>query len=312
MRKLPPLAALRAFEAAARHMSFLKAAEELNVTPTAISHQIKLLEAVIGAPLFRRRPRPLALTEIGLTLYPVFRDGFDRFAAVIAKANVSHSHRALVVATTSAFASKWLMPRLGHFQNASGGCELEIEASENIVNLHTGGADVAIRYQQLPSPDLECYALVQDHYLPLAAPSLLKKYRPVKRPSDLSVLPLIHFKWKRNVPDAPGWQRWINEARQRDAAVGAMDARRGQKFSESTLAIEAALAGQGVVLASDVDVADEIARKHLVPVIDLSLAGLTYFLTFVPESPRHAACLTLLNWLRVEMARHRFIQSKVA
>src|SRR5262245_48179554 len=116
MRRLPPLNALRAFESAARHLSFRHAATELGVTPTAVSHQIRLLEEVCGQPLFRRRPRPLQLTAAGEQLFPVLRDGFDTFAKVLANLSLSLANQALRVTTPNAFASRWLVPRLPNWQ----------------------------------------------------------------------------------------------------------------------------------------------------------------------------------------------------
>lgn len=312
MRRLPPLATLRAFEAAARHLSFQAAAAELFVTPTAISHQIKLLEDVVGAPLFRRRPRPLALTEVGVLLYPVFRDGFDRFAAALDRVRAVHHGRPLIVSTTSAFAAKWLMPRLDAFQALPDGFALEIDASERPVDLHAGEIDVAIRYQRLPPRDLAVTPLIQDHYLPVASPALLARCGPVARPSDLARLPLIHFRWKTSDPHAPTWARWVAEARGIDPAAAALDVERGQRFSDSVLAIDAALAGQGAVLASDVDVAADLAAGRLVPLTGVALASLTYFLLVLPGHPRRAQAETLATWLRTELAAERFIESRVA
>jgi LysR family glycine cleavage system transcriptional activator len=255
MRRLPPLAALRAFEAAARHLSFLEASRELHVTPTAISHQIKLLEDIVGAPLFRRRPRPLALTEAGASLYPVLRTGFDAFSAAIGQLRDSHRDRPLTVTTTTAFAGKWLMPGLAAFQDAEGGGALEIDASEGVKDLRAGEADVAIRYQRLPAKDLECHPLIRDHYVPVASPALLRRQAIIERPGDLKKMPLIHFRWKRADPHAPSWGRRVAEARRIDPSVASIDVNGGQRYSEAGMAIDAALAGQGVALASDVDVA---------------------------------------------------------
>src|SRR5712672_2020308 len=126
MNKLPPLIELRAFDAAARHLSFKKAAAELGVTPTAISHQIRLLERYCGQPLFRRRPRPLSLTEAGARLFPVIRDGLEAFG--------------------NAFASRWLVPRLPRWRKVRPDAPLEVIGTDGILDLHAGDADVAIRY----------------------------------------------------------------------------------------------------------------------------------------------------------------------
>lgn len=310
MRRLPPLATLRAFEAAARHLSFKKAADELLVTATAISHQIKLLEDVLGVALFRRHPRPLTLTEEGKKLYPVFRDGFDRFAAALQQVRAIDADRPLVVSTTTSFAGKWLMPRLAAFRESPGGCALEIDASESVVDLHAGEVDVAIRYQRLPPADLICRPLIQDHYLPVAAPALLQRLGPIHGPSDLARFPLIHFRWKRNDPHAPTWARWRAEAREVDPHAANLDVGQGQRFSEVGLAIEAAIAGQGVALVSDVDVADEVEKGRLVAVTDVALESLTYFLVMLPEHPRRETGAALADWLSAELSAQRFVRSR--
>ena len=145
MRRLPPLASLRAFEAAARHLSFRQAAAELGVTPTAISHQIKLLEETCGQPLFRRRPQPLRLTEVGQELFPVLRDGLDAFAIAFASASNRSERRPLRVTTPNAFASRWLIPRLPQWRAVHPDIPLQVIGSDAIMDLRAGEADVAIR-----------------------------------------------------------------------------------------------------------------------------------------------------------------------
>src|SRR5690349_13623033 len=154
MRSLPPLTALRAFEAAARHMSFKAAADELRLTPTAVSHQIRSLEALCGRPLFRRRPRPIALTDGGARLFPVIRDGLDQFAEAVAAIREEANHRPLRVTTTNAFASRWLVQRLPMWRAAHPETALEVIGTDAVVNLRAGDADLAIRYVHASPPDL--------------------------------------------------------------------------------------------------------------------------------------------------------------
>src|SRR6266545_1620567 len=143
MNKLPPLIELRAFDAAARHVSFKKAAAELGVTPTAISHQIRLLERYCGRALFRRQPRPLSLTEAGARLFPVIRDGLEAFATAIATVKRDGAKQSLRVTTTNAFASRWLVPRLSRWRRAN--VPLEVIGTDAVLDLGAGDADVAIR-----------------------------------------------------------------------------------------------------------------------------------------------------------------------
>src|SRR3954470_21477120 len=155
MNKLPPLIELRAFDAAARHLSFKKAAAELGVTPTAISHQIRLLERYCGRALFRRRPRPLSLTEAGARLFPIIRDGLGAFSAAIATIQRDRDKQRLRVTTTNAFASRWLVPRLPRWRKVRPNAPLEVIGTDGILDLHAGDADVAIRYaRRLPTDGL--------------------------------------------------------------------------------------------------------------------------------------------------------------
>ena len=301
MRRLPPLNALRAFEAAARHLSFAKAAEELAVTPTAISHQIRLLEEITGQALFRRRPRPITLTEAGACLFPVLRDGFDRFAVTVAGLRAEADHSPLVVATTTAFASRWLVPRLARLK-ADIDLGLEIDASEGVANLRAGPADFAIRYRRTPVPDLECRELARDRFIPVLSPALLAQGPAITRLADLAGHTLIHFRWKRPDLDPPTWARLITELRATNPEAAAIDPTRGLRVSEEPHAIEAALAGQGVALVSDVLVQRELAQGMLVRPLDVSIEGLVYYVVYLVDAPRRSAIESFLLWARDEIA----------
>ena len=301
MRRLPPLNALRAFEAAARHMSFAKAADELAVTPTAISHQIRLLEEITGQALFRRRPRPITLTEAGTCLFPVLRDGFDRFAATVAGLRADADHSPLVVSTTTAFASRWLVPRLAKLKSDID-LDLEIDASETVANLRSGTADFAVRYRRTPVPDLECQELARDRFVPVISPALLAQGPPITSPADLAGHTLIHFRWKRPDLDPPTWERFVTEQRATDPDVAAIDTTKGLRFSEEPHAIEAALAGQGIALVSDVLVHRELAQGTLVRPLDVSIEGLVFYVAYLAEAPRRGAIESFLLWARDEVA----------
>ena len=145
MNKLPPLIELRAFDAAARHLSFKQAAAELGVTPTAISHQIRLLERYCGRALFRRRPRPLTLTEAGARLFPIIRDGLESFVIAVAAVKGDGDRQPLRVTTTNAFASRWLVPRLPRWRKLRPKAPLDVIGTDGILDLRAGDADVGIR-----------------------------------------------------------------------------------------------------------------------------------------------------------------------
>src|SRR5215475_2511460 len=175
MHKLPPLIELRAFEAAARHVSFKKAAAELGVTPTAISHQIRLLEQYCGRALFRRRPRPLSLTDAGARLFPVVRDGLEAFATVLGKIRRKDDRQALRITTTNAFAARWLVPRLPRWRRQRPGAPLEIIGTDSVLDVPAGDADMAIRYATSRQPPRDGVAeeFLSDTYWAVCSPDLL-------------------------------------------------------------------------------------------------------------------------------------------
>jgi LysR family transcriptional regulator, glycine cleavage system transcriptional activator len=168
MKKLPPLIELRAFDAAARHLSFKRAAVELGVTPTAISHQIRLLERYCGRPLFRRRLRPLSLTEAGIRLFPVISEGLEAFATAIAAVKRDSDKQPLRVTTTNAFASRWLVPRLPRWRKARHDTPLDVIGTDGVLDLHAGDADVAIRYAHASPTDGIADEFLSDTFGPSA------------------------------------------------------------------------------------------------------------------------------------------------
>ena len=170
MRNLPPLIELRAFEAAARHLSFKAAAAELGVTPTAISHQIKLLEQYCGQSLFRRRPRPLTLTSAGEQLFPVVREGFVAFAEALSTVRSGQANRRLRLTATNAFAARWLVPRLPKWHEAHPRLKLEIVGTDAVLDLKAGEADISIRNARLSPRDGPSIELMRDTFQAVASP----------------------------------------------------------------------------------------------------------------------------------------------
>lgn len=298
MRKLPPLGSLRAFEAAARHMSFQKAAAELGVTPTAISHQIRLLERICGRALFQRRPRPIALTSAGARLFPIVRDGLDAFAAGVAGVAAERERRPLRVTTTNAFAGLWLVPRLPLWREVHPGVALEVIGTDAVLDLHADEADVAIRYAHSAPPDLVAHELLRDRFFPVCSPALLAAGNPIRHPIDLAQHTLIHFFWSPADSYAPTWQRWLAMARISDPEVPEVDEIGKLNFREELHAIEAVIAGQGIAVCSDVLVARELQSGVLVKALDLSLPGLVFYLVHVPDHPQQWIIEAFAAWLR--------------
>src|SRR5215813_13659361 len=195
MRPLPPLAQFRAFEAAARHLSFKAAADELAVTPTATSHQIKLLEGYCERPLFQRRPRPLTLTETGARLFPVIRKGLDSFADALSAVHELPLQRFLKVTTTNAFASRWLVPRLPLWREVHPGISLEIIGTDRVLNLEGGECDIAIRWTSNPPAGFAVKELFRSKFLVVCSPSALPEGKPLGGYDELRFHTVIHWYW---------------------------------------------------------------------------------------------------------------------
>jgi LysR family glycine cleavage system transcriptional activator len=298
MRRLPPLGALRAFEAAARHGNFARAATELGVTPTAISHQVRALEAACGQALFRRRPRPIALTAAGARLLPILTAGFDAFAEAIATLRPSRPAPPLRVTTPNAFAGQWLVPRLPRWREAHPTIALELIGTNAVLDLRAGEADVAIRYARAPPAEGIARQILRDTYRPVCSPALLTDGRPCVRAAELLRFPLIHFDWTRTDPDAPSWARWLALARvaEPDSPLG--EALCHLSFREELHAIDAVIAGQGIAICSDVVVARHLQSGALVQAHTLTLPGYGFFVTWRADHPSDALIEGFAAWLR--------------
>ncbi|MBL6458766.1 LysR family transcriptional regulator [Belnapia sp. T6] len=297
-RTLPPLGALRAFEAAARHMSFQAAATELGVTPTAVSHQVRALEIACGRPLFRRRPRPLTLTEAGERLFPVLQAGFDGFAAAVSALREADDRRPLRVTTTNAFAHRWLVPRLYAWREARPDIPLEVIGTDAALDLHAGEADLTIRYARAAPPGLVAREILRDVFWPMASPALLARGTPIRRPADLLQHPLIHMGWGEGMPDAPTWRRWLAEARRIDPGISEVGNAGELHFREELHAIEAVVAGQGIAVCSDVLAARELQNGDIVRAFGLALPGFGFYLAHLPDHPRRSVIDVFTEWVR--------------
>ena len=296
MNTLPPLIELRAFDAAARHLSFKKAAAELGVTPTAISHQIRLLERYCGRALFRRRPRPLSLTEAGARLFPVIRDGLEAFAAAIAVVKREGDKQPLRVTTTNAFASRWLVPRLSRWRKERSGAPLDVIGTDSVLDLHAGDADVAIRYTRSAPTDGIAEEFLSDNFWPVCVPELLSS--GLRRAADLRKYVLVHCYWSPSDLEAPTWQRWLAVARGKWRDVPELKDMDHLSFREELHAIEAVIAGQGIGIFSNVLVAHELAVGTLVKAFNLSLPGYHFYLVRTRNHPREKTIQAFSTWLQ--------------
>lgn len=297
MRTLPPLTALRAFEAAARRLSFKEAADELGLTPTAISHQVRLLERFCGSALFRRRPRPLALTAQGAQLYPAVRDGFDRFAEGLAAARTGGEGR-LRVTATNAFAARRLVPCLPSWLAAHPGLGLEIVGTDAVVDLDAGDADVAIRYARTPPPGYAAAELARDTYLVVASPKLVGSRPLPLSPQELAAFPLIDAQWPSDAPNPPMWKEWVAVARAAGLDVPDLGRRVALRFQEDLHGIEATLAGQGIAICSDILIEAALADGSLLRVSPISLRGYGFYSIHRLGHPKAATIGAFDRWVR--------------
>lgn len=292
MRRLPPLSSLRAFEAAARHQSFKKAAEELGVTPTAISHQIRSLEDILGRPLFERLTRKVVMTESARQLFPPLQQGFDLFATAVERVTAEPERAAVVVTTTTAFAAHWLVPRLSAFRQEQA-VTLSVLASDDLVSLEAGKADLALRLLSESEAPREGELLLRDRFAPLASPSL-----NISDPERLESVPLIRFDWRHFAPNRPDWSKWLEAA-----GLGHLRVEPRLHFNEESHALQAAIAGQGVALMS-LTLADEALRRGLlVRPFATTIPGQSYYLLRARKRSTNARVDAVEDWLREEAAR---------
>ena len=295
-RRLPPLNALRAFEAAARHLSISKAAEELNVTPAAVSHQVKALEETLDLPLFRRLNRALMLTDPGHMLLPGLRDGFDALAQAVARIEAEQDHATLTVSVGPSLAAKWLVPRLDRFRRACPDIDLRIDATDRVVDFAREDADVGIRYGVGDYPGLRTEHLFTDEMVPVCSVKLCKGTPPLREPCDLKDHTLLHVDWDTHKESATNWHMWLLAA-----GVTDVDANRGPRFSQDSMAVQAAVEGHGVALIGSHLVADDLALSRLVRPFDLSLPSAFAVYVVAPESSMsHPKVAAFFDWILQE------------
>lgn len=275
-------------------MSFKDAAAELGVTPTAVSHQIRALELFCGRSLFRRRPRPLTLTEAGVALFPVIRDGLDGFAAVVDAIRTESERKPLKVTATNAFASRWLVPRLPDWRRKHPEIALDVMGTPAVVDLRSGGADVALRYMAKPPGGLVAHELLRDRFVLLASPQLVPEGAG-RAETDLAQYTVVESVWSS--PTAPTWPRWLAMARKADPGFPEIGDSR-LSFDEELNAIDALVSGQGIGICSDVLVARELASGTLVQLCEFAMPGLGLYCAYLPDHPRRSEIEIFLAWVR--------------
>lgn len=298
MRRLPPLHSIRAFEAAARHLSFNRAAEELHVTPSAVSHQIRTLEEHLGVKLFDRLTRRVVLTRDGQAFLPAVRGALDQIGAAAERIQSNRDDGSLTVQASPNFATEWLVPRLLGFQAEHPDIEVKLMTTRG----HDGmrfdfeQVDLAIWYGKGSWPDVDCEWLMREELVPVCSPDLLRGERPLRSPQDLREATLIHVLIRIGQ-----WRNWLDAA-----GVEGIDPERGPKFQNTPLALEAAMAGIGVAIANRAFVVDHLCDGRLVIPFDHDLStDSAYYLIYPKQGPQRRSAIAFREWIRDVLASER-------
>jgi len=304
-RPLPPLNALRAFEATARHLSFSKAADELHVTPAALSHQIRGLEDLLGLKLFVRRARSIELTEAARLIHPGIRTGFESMRVAIDQLDQDRRDRVLVVSSTPGLTAKWLVPRLYRFLEKHPDIDTRITASVGYANFTSDGVDIGIRLTSGAHPDLYVEKLSDEWLLPLCSPRLLEADPPLLRPADLPRFNLIQIDLPGVVPT---WADWMELA-----GIDGIDTRRGLRLNVADHALDAASEGAGVVLGYKLVASHDIGLGRLVAPFgpEIPLPGRSYFFVCPKGQEKRPAIKAFRDWVFAEIGETHALLKRV-
>ncbi|WP_292119900.1 LysR substrate-binding domain-containing protein, partial [Mesorhizobium sp.] len=286
-RLLPGTRALRTFEAAARHLNFTRAADELGLTPAAVSHQIKEIEDQLDLVLFTRTSRSIRLTEAGSLLHDASIDALDLLNRAVSRARKMTRGTALLKVTLDAqFATKWLMRRVDDFRRQKPGIELRFDITYDVRDFERDDVDIGIRFGTGKYPGLCAHRLFENIIIPVCSPALLASGPPLKEPRDLFNHTLAHIEWSRQGVTWPNWSMWMQAA-----GVDDFDDSRTLVFGSSTDATQAALDGNAVALADFAMVANDLSQGRLVRPFELGIKvapEFAYFLVY-PEAAKDDA-----------------------
>ncbi len=296
-RRIYPLNALRAFEAAGRHLSFVKAADELHVTPAAISHQVKGLEDFLGVLLFRRLTRGLLLSDVGQLFLPELREGFMRLDRAVERVRESDARGPLMISVAPVFAVKWLAPRLERFSAAYPDIDVRISTSLAVIDFQRDSFEAAIRLGRGKYPGLESTKLFDESVTPMCSPRLLDSEYPISAAEDLRYHVLLHDDSLDFDAAAPKWNSWLKAA-----GVTTVDASRGPHFSHPDHSLQAAIDGAGVVLGWRYLATADLAAGRLVAPFELVLPmGLGFYLVCPEAHADRPKVVIFREWLLQEM-----------
>ena len=288
--RLPSLNGLRAFEAAARHLSFTRAASELNVTQTAISHQIRRLEQELGVRLFVRQNRALELTAEARDYLPGIRAAFNDLRLATDRLLRRGNDNVLTVSTLASFAAKWLLPRLSNFQDLHSGIDVRITTSTSLLDFRDGNVDAGIRYGRGHWPGLRADWLMADEVFPVCSPALLTGKHPLRRPEDLRDHVLLHT----SNTGSDDWRQWLTAA----GLPSDISQQRGLTFDLIFMTVQAAIDGAGVAMGRTTYVRDDIAKGRLVVPFTIALPADAGFYLVSPDGRADPPKLTAFrDWL---------------
>lgn len=289
------LNALRAFEAAARRLSFAAAASELNVTPSAISQQIRTLEEYLDTPLFIRSKVGITLTPQAQDAYPAIRDGLEQLTLGFERLRFSHQDRLVTLTAPPSFASQWLLPRIDRFRERHPDLEIRLDVSDRLADFAAEGIDIGVRYGLGGYAGLASDRLLVEHVVPVCSPKLL----PAAAPADktwLARLTLIHDATSAFDPTFPTWKQWLHARGMHD-----VDATSGLRINSSLLAIQAAIEGQGIALARTVIAERDVRAGRLVtPFSPPEPTRCAYYVVHPPRALTHAKVRAVRDWLFAE------------
>lgn len=292
---LPPLNAIRAFEAAARNGSYVGAAEELGVSPAAVSQQVKNLEDHLGKRLFRRYNNRIALTDAGQTIFTGASDALQSIAALTEQVVSGRARSRLVISSVPSMAERWMVPRLAQYRARVANFRFEMRSEEDLVDFTRYEIDLRLSYGLNHYPDMVSIPLMQDEVVPMCSPAYLARNPDANRPGLVNVPDddLIHTNWGPSFVSHPTWRIWL-------AAQARMpDEGRGYRVGSSSLALDLAVSGIGVALGQREMGADDLAAGRLVVLDERPLPlGHAYCLVYPPAKARKAGLIDLANWLR--------------
>lgn len=301
-RLLPGTRALRTLEAAARHLNFTRAADELGLTPAAVSHQIKEIEDQLGIVLFTRTSRTIRLTAAGTVLFEASIDALELLGRAVSRAHKLTRGTALLKVTLDAqFASKWLMRRVDDFRKHQPNIELRFDIAYEVRDFELDDVDVGIRFGAGKYPGLRAHRLFDNILIPVCSPSLLTSGPPLREPRDLFNHTLAHIEWSRQGVTWPNWRMWMAAA-----GVNDFDDSRTIVFGNSTDAVQAALDGNAVALADFAMVANDLSQGRLVQPFELGLRvgpEFAYFLVYPESTADDPRIIAFREWILEEVAK---------